>query len=321
MTDRQRRGGFTLLELLIVLLIIGLLVAITAAAVGRYFIVSQNMVTETTIRKVYARLMAQWASVIDSAKNEDMNAVFSSSTMNAITSMTGGDPSFTRVIYIKLRLAQEFPISMAEVYSPPAGMPGKVSYQRLPNPIPTVNGYNIESSALLLASIREARHGLATAPDDFGSSVKTVMVGTTPVDYLVDGWGTPLNFYRWPTGSTELDALCPAGSTLSNTASTIVRDPQDPDGRLFGLWTNPTNRALFESWCHSLHQGSGVSITPYAYYTFPTIVSAGPDLQFGLSTTPPAGIGTLDMSTISGTTYDGDNIYSFRLVPPGAKGS
>ena len=55
---------------------------------------------------------------------------------------------------------------------------------------------------------------------------------------------------------------------------------------------------LFELLCHPLHKGSSL----YSYFTIPTIVSAGPDSQFGL----------LDLyMTPDGTTASTDNLYSF----------
>jgi prepilin-type N-terminal cleavage/methylation domain-containing protein len=320
------RVGYTLVELMVALAIVALIVSMTAGAILQYITTGQRKVTEATIRKVYTCLNGQWAAVLDLARNEQMDNVFSPSTMALIRSMTNGDDTFTRVIYVKLRLAQEFPMSMAEINAPPAGVQPKVQYQNLS---PGIAGQTYESSAILLAAIRQSRKGFVLSADDLGSSVTTVTLGTSTVQYLVDGWGQPLAFYRWPTGCTDLDSVCPIPSP---TTSTIVRDQEDPDGRLLSL--TGTVQTKFEGWCHLLHQtvststtNTATGLTPHAYYTVPVVVSSGPDLQMGL--TPQYAAGQYGFSTVSGTNgpmapdgtgHDTDNIYSYRLMAPGARG-
>ena len=101
---RANRQAFTLIELIVVMLIIGILMAMSAAAVGKFITVQQQSNTEMTIRKVYSKLMTQWESVIRSAREENMATTIGSANAAYITTLAGGDGRRARVIYIKARL-------------------------------------------------------------------------------------------------------------------------------------------------------------------------------------------------------------------------
>lgn len=323
--DRKRRAGFTLLELVVVIAIIAILVAISTAAVGKFIAVQQTSNTETTIRKVYARLMAQYESVVKSAREEDMAKTVGGSTAQVFLDMAGGDGRRARAIYVKARLKQEFPITFAEALSP-SPLTAKQSYT---NAFTGKTGGSHESSACLLEALKLGRRGNTLAADDFGSiSVQSVL----GVDVLVDSWGTPLQFYRWPTGNTEVDGLAPSPpltSTGGVASASIVRDPQDPDGLLLSnAWylTSDTSTTVpskqgtlgadFEYYFHSVHNATVTSSAGmYAYNNVPVIASAGPNLLQGrLSPTMAPDL------TAANLNKDSDNIYSFRLLKPGAKG-
>ncbi len=403
--DRIRRGGFTLVELLVVVTIIAILVGLSAAAVGKYIAVSQSNATEATIRKVYTKLMPQVESVVKSAREENMATTVGATNANTIMLLAGNDARRARVIYIKARLKQEFPISFNEALSPtplaakqayvnafsshgtsgtglslaltaPAGAvtgvaigtagsgyPASTTFTAIPeqwgatgctvsvvtNPagVPTSvtlqtagTGYSSatvaafvapaahESAACLLAALQQARRGNSLSSEEFGSTSVKIFSG---VNALVDGWGSPLQFVRWPTGSSEVDSLAAppqflTGGTLETP--TVVKDPQDPDGLLLNnAWyttsdTSATYAALpvrlgtlgqdFEYYFHAVHKGSVTSSSGmYAFYSVPAIFSAGPNRSLGLS--------ILDM-TPDGSNADTDNVYSFRLLPPGARG-
>jgi hypothetical protein len=106
---------------------------------------------------------------------------------------------------------------------------------------------------------------------------------------IVDGWGNPMSFYRWPTPAPvaydllgdptnarnrDVDQSCPGG------ASATYRDPDDPQGKLIApTWNSFQNAAVvqwFELHCHSVHEGvTPQTWLPRSYYMGPVIVSSG----------------------------------------------
>jgi hypothetical protein len=301
--------------MLVVLAILLVIASLSAAGIMRWLASQSQDTTETTMRGVYQLLNRQINAVLDKADKETIP--------QSVYIMAGGDQRRARVIWKKLRLKQEFPMSYYEAWYPyatssgvallPAGdLPAKTVYTRiLPKPTmapayppspatqPTAPGPN-ESSICLLLAISQNRGGVRLSADDIPNTVLSEDRNNPGGPKMImDAWGFPLAFYRWPTGNTELTGL--------NTSK--VADPLDPEGLLLNpnwyntttLWPNTqlTYRQVFELLCHSISP-DGVR----AYYVIPTLASAGRDNTLGL-----------DLTTMAETNANvtADNIYSYRL--------
>jgi prepilin-type N-terminal cleavage/methylation domain-containing protein len=350
------RPAFTLVELLVVLAIIGIVIGLTAAAAFQVIGYQRNSNTDTTIRTVNGILERQWRNVIDQAKRESIPA-------NVMT-LAGGDGRRALVIYIKLRLQQEFPMNFWEVVEPPqppvlpafagyfnayydavvaAGGPSNTRPQNPPqNPeLGPPNGLPVpsepmgdESSAMLLVALQRNRGGTALDIDSLGvGRVQNAAfyvypkLGAAPIKFtmpqLVDAWGRPLRFYRWPTMNDEVDALGPS-KTSQSAQNFINRDPLDPEGLLMTQsWYGSQNRQVFESLIHTLSNPSPISLKP-ARYLVPVIASSGRDGESGILPPTTAKFGPapdpmqFDTSPTS-KHFDYDNIYSYHLRE-GARG-
>lgn len=283
---RPGRPGFTLTELLVVIAIIGVLATLAVTGVMWATRGQQQSNTENAMRTIQKALDAHWAAVVNDAKKETVP--------DGVHTWAGGNAQRARVVWIKLRLMEAFPTSYSEVSNPYCYSSGLIptnkrkynaSYKSALGGLTAANNSATESSACLLLALSVNRGGVTLAPDSLGSFVQDS--DGDGIKELVDGWNSPLAFFRFPTGNSELQGLAPSTG--------VYKDPLDPTGLLFN-WTGG-NSATFDSSVHKIKFGAA------ACYIVPTVVSAGPNKSFGLNT---------DMS-ISNSNDADDNIMSFRL--------
>ncbi|MFO0863702.1 MAG: type II secretion system protein [Gemmataceae bacterium] len=293
--NQQRRSGFTLIELLTVIAIIGVLGALVTAGVFQWINSQKVRNTESTIRAVYPTLRSHWGEVVADAKKEAIP--------DAIMTFAGGDPDRARVIWIKTRLMEAFPVRYSEVQNAYTSAPLNMivpasrrrymaSYQVALNGKTSPNDPATESSILLLQALSVKRAGGSLPIDNLGNAaqIKT----NDGMRALIDGWGTPIRFYRFATGNTALEASKPAPG-----------DPLDPKGTVLNPSWQTTNGANFQAWYHRFNGTS-------AWYSIPVLASAGKDGQFGLNagTAAPYDDFSIDSANAGKET---DNLYSYKL--------
>jgi len=297
----KRRPSITLVELLVVIAILVILAGLVSAGLFKWIDTQRQSNTNAIIQKVQKHLDLQIKKVLEDASNEKIPA--------SVLNLAGGDPIRARVIWKKLRLKQEFPNTLAEAKAPykdvngtavlsATDLPPIASYATAANKIAT----GASDSAALLVLILARNRGAGTInADDLGSAA--IDVNGDGYKEVVDGWGNPVQFYRWPTASAAVDALRP-------TNSVPFRDPLDPSGTLlnatwYGAATQlTTNAQFFESLCHKIKPPTATGGGSNGAYLIPVIVSSGRDGVLGLDTT------TL---TVTNATGAADNIYSYAL--------
>src|SRR5437660_1405276 len=104
------RAGFTLVELMVVIAIIGVIIALTTAAAMQVVSYQRSSTTNGTIQTVNSELQKQWAAVIALADKDALPPV--------VISMAGGNERRARVIWKKLRLKEAFPMNFKEALTP-----------------------------------------------------------------------------------------------------------------------------------------------------------------------------------------------------------
>jgi prepilin-type N-terminal cleavage/methylation domain-containing protein len=301
--DRFRRGGFTLVELLVVVFIIGLVLSITAAATMRVLGRQKSSDTEILITILSRSLNRHWLAVVEQAKKETVPP--------SVLNLAGGDARRAQVIWIKLRLKQEFPMTFAEVVNPgnDPNNPGGRFLGPLRGYLRTLIDYGLpldptdptgntplvdrgtpqqacEMSCCLLMALQRNRRGINFDADSLPSGaviaasyqVATPPGGVAQVQQIVDAWQNPLGFFRWPTGNVDLNPTA--------TGTPGFNDPMDPEGLLCQSgWTGgitPSSQFLnFVLICHAMPvNGDG---TPTSYRLNPAICSSGPNATYGLA--------------------------------------
>src|SRR5439155_13957278 len=187
--------------------------------------------TELTIQKLNDAFKAQWRAVIDQATIEPIpdNILYGDRNMQGLLAMASnpinpGDPDAmhrARVIWIKLRLKQQFPMNFMEALNPTPPTirsaanvlpfvvlpPAPVFAQSLPaTPLAATLPALHESSVCLLLTLSQNRKGVVGFDQDrLAATEKSTVNG---LKAIIDGWGKPLAFYRWPIGG-EVEASNP----------------------------------------------------------------------------------------------------------------
>ncbi|MSU80220.1 MAG: type II secretion system protein [Gemmataceae bacterium] len=323
-----RRAGFTLMELLVVIAIIAVLASMVSLGVFAMIGNRTKSNTEANVRVLHKLLQTRWAAVVADAKKETPSLM--------AQGLAGGDLERARVIWIKIRLAEAFPINYSEMEPDPKKVvnivntyipanklkPHFVKYRTTITAYPPAPGPT-EPSACLLMALRTLQTDGVSLDDQMKNAVADTDGDGIPE--LVDGWGRPLAFFRFPWNDAALQAANPAAA---NSAAAKFSDPADPTGKLLlnklaSNWykdTTPFNppiemksrRVLFEFLFHPIMVtatdplviANPAIMTPKinnAYYTTPVIASAGKDGLMLYSDFSSAGAGSAD------------NILSFQL--------
>jgi hypothetical protein len=307
--------------LLIVVAIIAVLVSLVASATFQVIGVQQQRTTEATITKIADAVDQQMKAIVDQARIEPLGK------FPFLASLAGPNARRQRVILVKLMLKQQMPMTFGEANAP-APMTGDPSYVAalsgwtppVDNPSTIARNIEQQSGACIYMMLKQARRGMNFNIDSALSSseVGTVTImgaNGVPKDFpaIMDAWGHPLAFYRWPALNKELNPGAPG----AGTAAPPFVDPQDPEGTLAdATWATASNSG-FQSFsqlpnlvCHPLPPAT----PPQAFVLTPVVASFG--AAFGVK---KKSSGIMNQFMQLDGVNDNGNIYSYRLRP-GARG-
>jgi prepilin-type N-terminal cleavage/methylation domain-containing protein len=299
-SERDRRRGFTLIELLVVIAIIAFLLALTASAVMKFMLVQQNNNTQTTLNKVQSVLNQQWSAAKDQAWKETIPSNVQTYIQANLTGNDANVTGRTRVIYVKLRMRQLFPMNFTEALSPLVPIPGLQplpSYQSYLGQLGITGstGANYESSACLFMAMQTSRGGVSVDSADLGGGgAKTAFAlpSGMNINAFGDAWGRPLYFTRVPAGYSVINPQPYPGPPGPGELG--IHDPGDPQGYLNAKAWLSSNTTLFTQLTLQPLAGSNCS-----YKLVPMLASSGPDGKISDPTWFSA------MQSI-----DNDNLYS-----------
>ncbi len=306
MIRTPRRAAFTLVELLVVISIIGILLALTTAAVVGVRRKQQNEFSEATLTKLDTRIQDKMRKITDQINSDVTNNAAEAPT---VVSACGGNKDVAKAVMLYARMRQQLPMSYYEAktsfivagwtYRPPA------AFATLPT-TPAADPYE-ESAVCFYAAV--AADGLEGLNFQQGNGL------TTGLPVFLDGFGTPIAFVRLgydgntnelnPTTPAPLDPFFPAkGHNLGNDypgfTANFNADVWLKVRPCAGLsaplaWVPPPQP--LGNW--NSYPG------PKVHKSF--LVSAGPNKQY-IDTNPVANL------------YGGDNLLSFRLRKEGGRG-
>jgi len=259
--------------------------------------------------------------VVDKAKKETPSPV-AVALANGPNGNLDQDGRRAKVIMTKVRLVEAFPMSYAEVNTPvllntfvaAPSLPKShfAKYQAALKGLSS--GAPGESAACLLLALKTLKNDGVSVEDQIKFAISNTD-GVNPISTLVDAWGNPFVFYRFPSNNANLQAANPALG--GNAAAERFSDPADPQGTLLNpgwygstatfannypivAWRTLTVKQVYEGTFHPIARSASPA---KANYIVPVIVSAGKDGQLGLASP--------DMS-ISAAGAEKDNIYSYN---------
>ena len=286
--------------------------------------------TESLVQKLASAQDQQWKAALDQIREEPVPSW-------ALT-MANNDPRIAKVIYLKARLKQEFPVSFYQAIYPNAGfrsgqsgayltpgnsandLPPKATYLKAigaaapsfsGNPTPDqMTGINgLEASIMLYMSLSQGRRGQAGFnPDENveATAIRTATINGVTFKYFVDSWGGPVRGWVFPYGNAELNAAPYLQNiTAAGTAATQNQQSPDPQDQDQAFATYTSSYPWSQKFMLMVHPPSPL------HNLTAVIGSAGRDNKWGVD--------YFDM-TPDGTPDSNDNIYSYRLRRVGRRG-
>jgi prepilin-type N-terminal cleavage/methylation domain-containing protein len=225
----RRRAGFSLIEMLVVVGLIAFLTAAIVAVIPRVANASKVAATKATIKKVDEMLndringFRRWIQKQDQMAGTGTPSYVSLQTLQ----LTGGNLTQAKILAIK----QLFRSNFAQAYT------------ELPISIQTANPRGAShlpqtDSAECLYLILTKGPLFDTEPPS-AADLKSLEIADTDGDgipEIIDAWGQPLRYYRWPTRLVR-PATAVTGLTTSGASGSTVGpiDELVPQGSTFML--------------------------------------------------------------------------------------
>ena len=316
---KNRRDGFTMIELLAAIAVIALMMALLTAASYRFIVSAREAASATTVAKA-SGIIQDRVRAFREFDFSDAGAL-GANNWNANNPYDQMTPNLAEVIFRKTRYKRAFPQAFVELDASQVKrlFPDfPISSPTYPLPVPLLPApYNskFESGIILYALLlRGETFGAPSTTDDVftGAEIKT-SPETGGFPCLVDAWGEPIRFYRWPTRLIRCGEQNFSGASGSSAFDDINQNgSQDPAGWVEGSNSNP---ATFSPAIRPNPNFPGATPASLLISNLPPFdptssFSKGPDGQPGLST---ANGGTLPYTTLG--FPDTDDPESLNIDP------
>lgn len=295
-----RSGGFSLVELLVVMVIMAILVGLGIGLLGTAGTQARIAATQTTLKHIDA-LITQRTEAFRAAKLTKIVEEFELAyeAANSMQSFSAQDRKAAEILVRKNLFKQLFPMKVEDLY----GMDGvpetadDPAIRKRVYPLPTMPVMEpawTPAELLYLSMTEGTAYGLSPVTLD---NIPASAIVPSPNDptgkrmIFVDAFGTPIQLFRWPTGLMTAANLPVARALIPGLPATTNKDPDDPlrvldkNVKFSGYAMPPATVINLEI------GGSPVMANPFfeddyhepeAFHT-PLLISGGPDRRVGVS--------------------------------------
>lgn len=274
----SNRRAFTLVELMIVIGVIALMMSLLIGASYKFIVGSREAATATTVTKVNQLLQDRLAG-FRHADFTDAAQQFQTSWNTTYTNQVNQiSAPLADVLVRKIRMKRSFPQNLAEAVT---GDPVRYSslsflYPASANYAPP-SGYlpKYESGIVLYAMLvnGETFGAPSVGEDGFSASEIRTSTETANLPCLVDAWGEPLRFYRWPTRLIQPTGL---GSVDRSFVSLLMQSVGRQNGGV-GADGQPGAAGIDDD-----QDGTTDNMSELGWYGTDDIPNRGPDNAWGV---------------------------------------
>lgn len=233
-TKTKRRAGFSLIELLVVLAIIGVIAALAGVALFGTSESQRRNSTDQALDKLQKALDAEYQNVLSRATNDGSN----NAIPPAVVTYADGVQR-AKSLWAAANLRRNFPDTFAEAGAAVTVVPNPNVTLAALTPftgLASAGNPHEESAALLYIILTQKSNSgggsTAGSGDELGPTHDVTLNGR-PFKTFIDPWGNSIGFVRWETGAEAVNRrVAGVGGNF---------DPLDTSNLVSG-WTDTTKR-------------------------------------------------------------------------------
>jgi type II secretory pathway pseudopilin PulG len=280
--NNTERRAFTILELLVVIVVIALMVQILISTSYRFIVAARESATAATITKANG--------IIRDRVRAFQEFDFSDAAIRFQNQVAGNDLELSEILVRKDRFKRSFPQSFAELSTSQiatffggAAIPPSGQYQP-----------KFESGIVLYAMLTKGDTFGAGSPGDdtFTSAEVRISPETGGLPCLVDAWGEPIRFYRWPTRLIRCQEQDYSGSGSSSDVDGPYDDFNQNGVRDAGGYGSAAMRPYFPRFAGAMPASLLISNLPS--YDRDSPYALGPDGFPGVANSDDDGVNGVD---------------------------